>query len=280
MKSTIKRHGGKFYLAKKIIGLMPPRCLNSNKPVKGDPGWLHYVEPYGGSGAVLFNLDSECISRVFNDLDGELTNFWDVLKNEALFCEFSRQVSATPVSQIAYERAESKNGDDSVLRAVDFFVRNRQSRQALEKDFATLTRNRCRRGMNELASAWLSSIEGLTEVHEFLKSVVILNDDALNVIQQQDGPRTLFYLDPPYTHDTRSTVGEYGQYEMDWSQHFELLSLLSGIKGKFLLSGYHNKLYDENAIRFGWRCNEFEIDNKASSAKVKKKKIECVWTNY
>ena len=36
----LKWHGGKSYLANKIIALMPPRCKNSNKPADTDPGWL------------------------------------------------------------------------------------------------------------------------------------------------------------------------------------------------------------------------------------------------
>src|SRR5262245_48010301 len=73
----IKRHGGKSYLAKRIVDLMPPRAQNPNAPADDDPSWLHYVEPFFGGGAVLLALDPEGISEVANDLDGELTNFWD-----------------------------------------------------------------------------------------------------------------------------------------------------------------------------------------------------------
>ena len=47
----------------------------------------------------------------------------------------------------------------------------------------------------------------------------------------------LFYLDPPYLHETRATTGEY-EYEMTISQHADLLDALVAIKGWFLLSGY------------------------------------------
>ena len=69
-----------------------------------------------------------------------------------------------------------------VERAVNFFIRCRQSRAGCFKDFATLSRTRTRRGMNEQASAWLTVIDGLPEVHARLKRVVILNHDALDVI--------------------------------------------------------------------------------------------------
>lgn len=279
-RQSIKRHGGKSYLAEWIISQMPPRVRNPNAPAANDSGWCHYVEPYFGGGAVLFALDEEGISEVVNDIDGELTNFWDVLKSPELFAEMERLLLVTPVSKVEFDRARNTRGMPPAERAVSFFVRNRQSRQGLGRDFATIVRNRTRRGMNELPSAWLSAIDGLPEVHERLRRVVILNDSALKVIRQQDGPRTLFYLDPPYLHETRSSTGEYGDWEMSSAQHFALLWLLTEIKGRFLLSGYDSALYHWFGQTFGWACDSIEIDNKASSSKSKEKRREVLWRNF
>lgn len=287
-RQPLKWHGGKHYLAEKIIELMPPRAKNASAPAADDPGWLHYVEPYFGGGAVLFALDPEGISEVVNDIDRWLTNFWRVLQEETAFADFCRVVEGIPCSQVEFlEAMITRYGQLSsiipknpqVKDAAAFFVLNRQSRQALGKDFATLAGNRTRRGMNELPSAWLSAIEGLPQIHARLKRIVILNDDAVDVIRQQDGPRTLFYLDPPYMHETRSLTTAY-QHEMSYDQHVALVACLTEVKGRFLLSGYHCPLYDEGARRYGWRCVEIEIDNKASGKKQKDKKTECVWMNY
>ena len=62
-------------------------------------------------------------------------------------------------------------------------------------------------------------------------------------------------------------------------QHQQLLGVLAGIQGKFLLSGYHSHLYDSWAEQHGYRYVEIAIDNKASSAKQKQQKIECIWMN-
>ena len=276
----IKRHGGKHYLASKIVGLMPPRCKNPNAPAANDAGYLHYVEPYFGGGSVLLANDPEGISEVVNDIDLGLSNFWKVLQSVELFGGFKRIIDATPFSEFEYSEADNTDCDESpAMRAAKFFIRNRQSRQALGTCFATLTRNRTRRGMNEQASAWLNAIEGLPEVHERLKRVVILNGDALDVIRQQDGPRTLYYLDPPYLHQTRETTDAY-EHEMTTQEHAKLLLTLDKIKGRFLLSGYHSKLYDNHALTRGWNCTEFEIDNKAGGGKTKRTMVECVWRNY
>ena len=45
---------------------------------------------------------------------------------------------------------------------------------------------------------------------------------ALEVIQSQEGPKTLFYLDPPYLPETRSSPDVYG-IEMSTEDHVELL---------------------------------------------------------
>ncbi|MCA9027903.1 MAG: DNA adenine methylase [Planctomycetaceae bacterium] len=88
--------------------------------------------------------------------------------------------------------------------------------------------------MNELTSAWWSAIEGLPEIHQRLKRVVLLQDDALKVIKQQDGLRTLFYCDPPYLHETRTAIDVY-QHEMSIHDQESLLKTLGELQGRFLL---------------------------------------------
>lgn len=280
LTQPVKWHGGKHYLAGQIVELMPPH--------------LHFVEPYFGGGSVLLARDPNKDwlgegqpshlrggSEVVNDLNGELTNLWRVLQDPHQFEAFQRRVEAVPFSQVEWREAPAATGStDPVQRAVAFFVRVRQSRQGIGKDFATLSRNRTRRRMNEQASAWLTVVEGLPDIHRRLRGVVILCDDACKVIRQQDGPLTHFYCDPPYLGPHRSGNGEYGEFEMTSEQHQELLETLSGIRGTFQLSGYHNELYDTFADRHGWRAAEIQIDNKASGAKVKEKKTECLWMNY
>ncbi|HEY3964753.1 MAG TPA: DNA adenine methylase [Planctomycetaceae bacterium] len=280
LMSPCKRHGGKSYLASKIIGLMPPRVMNANKPAPGDSGWVHYVEPFFGGGAVLFAQDPMGISEVVNDIDLELTTFWDVLKSPAGFSELRQLLSVTPCSQVEFERARQVDENASaVVRAAAFFVRNRQSRQALGNAFATLARTRTRRGMNELPSAWLSAIDGLPEVHARLQRVVILNKSAIDVIRQQDDTRTFFYLDPPYVHGTRTVPSAYS-HEMTDEDHRELLATIAGIRGRFILSGYDNPLYTDFADQHGWRRVDIEIDNKAGSGREKRTMTECLWMNY
>ncbi len=271
--NPLKWPGGKSYLAKRIIELMPKHT--------------HYVEPFFGGGAVLLAKPYEGISEVINDLNYRLTNFWKVLQDDELFSQFEKIINAVPFSEVEWECADPDNCNvhprtpwSYVEDAVAFFIRYRQSRQGLGKDFATLSRNRVRRGMNEQASAWWSAVEDLPEAHERMKRVVILNKDACKVIQQQDGENTLFYCDPPYIQETRTAKSVYGEFEMTDEQHADFLYTIGLITGKFIVSGYRCKLYDNWAEAYGFNRVDIEIDNKASSSATKPIKTESLWMNY
>ena len=275
----LKWWGGKSYLASRIIDLMPKH--------------LHYVEPYGGGLAVLLNKDpfdsrhqwgekgyEQGISEVVNDVYRPLQNFWDVLKNEDAFLQFQRILEATPFSEVEFNRAEDvicPVVDLDVDAAVAFFIRCRQSRTGAFRDFAPLSRNRTRRKMNEQASAWWTAVDGLASVRARLKRVVILCRDALDVITQQDGPKSLFYLDPPYIHSTRASIGNYA-HEMTEQDHRQMLETIRCCQGAVMLSGYPNALYDETL--HDWNRHDFEIDNKTSGAKSKRTMVESVWCNF
>lgn len=268
----LKWHGGKQYLARRIIGLMPKH--------------LHYVEPFAGGLAVLLERDpndsrlwqGDGVSEVVNDLNGELVNFWRVLRGRDTFPDFVRACEATPLSRDAFEEAAQVESIDPVERAWAFFVRCRQSRAGTFKGFTSLTRSRTRRGINGNASEWMGAVEGLAAVHARLWPVVIENMDAVDLIRREDGPGTLFYCDPPYLHETRAVTDAYA-HEMTEADHVRLLQALADIEGRFLLSGYRNDLYDDIAERQGWTRHDFDMPNHAAGGKVKRRMTECVWSN-
>lgn len=264
MNQPIKWHGGKHYLAKKIIELMPKH--------------LHYVETHFGGGSVLLNKSPEDVSEVVNDISSELTNFWRVLQDEKLFEKFKRRVEAIPFSEVEYEWGMNNEAVEFGLEmAIAFFVRCRQSRAGQMKSFATLSKNRTRKGMNEQVSAWLSAIEGLPEIHNRLKRVVIYSKDAIEVIKQEDSINTLYYCDPPYLHSTRASKDVY-ENEMSDKQHEELLSVAKKCVGAVIISGYNSELY--NDMLTDWEKHEFDLPNNVSGGDVKRRMTEVLWIKY
>lgn len=313
IRQPLKWHGGKFYMAPKIIPLMPKHA--------------RYLEPYAGGLAVLIRKPYEGIAEWANDTHKMLTNFWQVISNPITFDDFYRRVSCVPLSEEAFDLALADTTPDypitpvekKVVQAVNFFVSIRQSRQGLGKDYCTPT-SRLRRGMNEQVSAWLSSVEGLPEVHERLKRVEIWNRPAIKAIKDLNHPDLFVYADPPYMLGTRgSGAGEYGPHEMSDRAHAILLATLSSEEsfdafveksghrfdqrwfermsgaeiydefvhaaskpflGKFMLSGYQSDLYDQFAEVFSLSVAEFDLPNNASGKRTKERKKERVWMNY
>ncbi len=261
----LKWFGGKHYLASRIVSLMPKH--------------RHYVEPFFGGGAVLLSKPYEGTSEVVNDKHEELTNFWRVLQQDSLFVQFQRIVDCIPFSEVEWEDAGRDVGGSEVERAVQFFVRCRQSRVGQMRDFATLSRTRTRRGMNEQVSAWMSAVDGLPHVAARLKRVVIVNGNASDVILGQDGAQTLFYCDPPYLHETRTCPGAYF-HEMTEEDHRELLRMLDEVEGKVMLSGYSSTLYDSTLMAPKWHRVDFDIANHAAGGSTKRRMMECLWLNY
>src|SRR5262249_28060298 len=139
----MKWHGGKQYLARRIVERMPRH--------------LHYVEPFAGGLAVLLAKNPGGISEVVNDLHKDLTTLWPVLQDPGAFERFRRHVEAVPFSEAEWQAARKGltdcPGADPVRRAAWFFVACRQSLAGRMDTFAPLSRNRTRRQMNEQTSA-------------------------------------------------------------------------------------------------------------------------------
>jgi DNA adenine methylase len=271
----LKWHGGKHYLATRIMALMPRH--------------LHYVEPYFGGGAVLLARDPDDqslwlaphkgVSEVANDLNGRLVNFWRVLQDEENFRRFVRMAQAIPLSRTEWEAAHSHvaTRDDQVLDALGFFVDCRQSRSGLMKGFTPITRRRTRREMNGNVSEWLSAVDGLPDIHARLRRVLIENIPAIDLIQREDTPGTLLYCDPPYLHETRKAPTAY-EFEMTEADHEELLHVLCQCTGKVMLSGYPSELYDRRLA--GWSRHTFDLPNNAAMGKEKRRETEVLWCNF
>lgn len=245
------------------------------------PNHKHYVETcFGGGSVLLYKGKNKNISEVVNDIDKRLIGFWKVLANKSMFEDFYTRISFLPLSEDLFNEAlKYEFGKDDVEDAVQYFILNRQSRLGSNKNFVTLSKRRTRRGINEQVNSWLQAIDGLPELVDRLETVAIRNTTLVKLLRQEDTEDTLFYIDPPYLHQTRGYKDAY-KFEMTEDQHIEMLDELEKIEGKFVLSGYHSDLYKKYATRNGWRTHEMIISHCSSTEKKKKNKTEVIWMNY
>jgi DNA adenine methylase len=261
MRSPLKWHGGKSYLARRIIALFPPhRC---------------YVEPFAGGLSVLLNKEP-ADDRVA-DLNGRLINFWRHLRSSrqlvSLLAETDYSESSfTDATQLV---AAAQNGCGA---AWAFMVNNRMSRGGLGKDFAWSERLRGKSRPGGAVpgdlNAWDTIREELPSIVARLQGVRIEHQRALQTIQESAGRDTLIYCDPPYLHETRTAKKAYA-LEMGRDDHEQLLVSLLDSKAKVFLSGYRSALYDD-ALR-DWVRHEFDMPNHSGQGATKQRRVECVW---
>src|SRR6266705_6704282 len=239
------------------------------------PACHHYVEPFAGSAAVLLNREPSPV-ETYNDIDGEVTNFFRVLRDQKE--KLVEQIGLTPFSREEFYRALSEeNVANDVEKARRFFVRARQVRTGLAQT-ASLGRwanckNTSRAGMSGVVSRWLGSVDALPDIALRLLRVQIENRPAIEVIRLYDSAGTLFYCDPPYVHSTRGDSKAYA-FEMTNEGHRELAKVLDRANGKVAVSGYRSDPMD--TLYNGWNCIEARPKQCHS---IKKMRQEAVWTN-
>jgi DNA adenine methylase len=242
------------------------------------PDCHHYCEPFAGSGAVLLNRDPAPV-ETFNDLDGEVVNFFRVLREEK--DNLIEAIGLTPFAREEFAIACEISPDLTPLeRARRFYVRARQVRTGLAQT-ASLGRwanckNTSRAGMSGVISRWLGAVEDLPAVAERLLRVQIENRPAADIIKLYDSPDTLFYCDPPYVHSTRGDSKAYG-FEMNDRQHEELAAVLNSVQGMVALSNYQADILDELFPAPKWHKTT-SLPRTVHS--TKDKRVEVLWTNY
>lgn len=239
-------------------------------------GEKHFCDVFGGSAAVLINRKPAPL-ETYNDIDSELVNFFEVLRDKGE--ELTKAIALTPFSRAELVKAlKAEEGLSPVERARRFYVRARQTRTGLAQTSSEGRWAHCvltsRAGMAGAVSRWLGAIENLPEIVQRLQRVQIENVPALELIERYDTPETLFYLDPPYVHESRGDKKAYGNEMTDWD-HVQLSNKLHSIRGRAVLSGYRSKLYD--MLYRDWHRIDAPAKVINSSKGIRQ---ECLWINF
>lgn len=257
MNNVLKYPGSKWNIARQLAELIPPHHS--------------YVEPYFGSGALLFSKQSSDIETI-NDLDSDVTNLFKCIQQDSE--RLARLVITTPFSREVYD--QQFESDDlcasQYQKAAGFLVKMWQAHGTRNDGYKAgwkydaIARERMYGLWN-----WYRLPDWIIEIAERLRKVQIENRPALEVIRRFDYQNAFIYIDPPYLLGTR--LRKQYKHEMTDADHEELLKTILQSKAKIMISGYESDMYNEYLQ--GWRKETF-----SSCAENGKPRQEVVWMNY
>lgn len=268
MKSPINWYGGKYYMKDIILKLFPKHKT--------------FVEGFGGAGHIMFAKNPSEID-VYNDINEGLYLFFKLLRDEKTKDKLISAIQLTPYSrQEFYEcRDNYEEQVDDIEKARRFYIKTMQSFSSVGQSWS-YSKNTSRRGMSQAVSKFLGNVDdNMLSIIERLRTIQIEKLDIMQLIEKYDSIDTLFYLDPPYVSDTRVSPKVYDK-EMPIQKHSELIDVLLHIKGKVILSGYDNEVYniltDNNWSKIN--IGNFKNRNGDKDGCKTKTKEEFIWINY
>ena len=261
-RPIIKYHGSKWRIAPWIIEQFPPHRI--------------YVEPFGGGGSVLFRKPRSEM-EVINDLSDDLFNLFRVLQTPWRARILAARLWTTPYARREYERAFVLTRR-SIERARRLILRSRMGHGSAANLGRSTTgfRSRCWRAGTPETAVWVKIPDEIRQYTERLRGVNIEHRDALEVIMQHDYTETLFYVDPPYISQTRTSISRGAKstrmysHDMTDEDHGKLLATVKNLKGMVIISGYRSPLYDAELT--GWRRMEKHSRTEFGAART-----ECLW---
>jgi DNA adenine methylase len=259
LKTPLSYYGGKQQLAKLILGLIPEHRV--------------YCEPFLGGAAIFFAKKPSKV-EIVNDTNGEIINFYEVLKRD--FTALEKEVAISLHSRKMHNHAwviyQNPELFDRIKRAwAIWMLANSSYGCMLDGGF----------GYDKITGGTTKKLANkklnFTEDYAIrLQNAQIECCDALKVIRSRDSESAFFYCDPPYVGSDQGHYDGYTQEDFDG-----LLSLLESIKGKFLLSSFRNKTLDEFVERNGWHSFEVSMACSMTNKTGKsRKKVEVFTANY
>lgn len=267
LRPPVGYYGAKVRLARRIVDLLPPHRV--------------FVETHAGSAAVLFAKPPSAV-EVINDLDGEVTHFFHTLRTRGE--QLARACQLTPYSRAEYEACAQRPADlDPVERARRWWVRCNQSFNkagaAGRAGWASSAAPKSNPGPDFAARA-----DELVAAAARLRTVLIENRPAVEVIAKYGLADAVLYVDPPYLEQTRlgrdrSRGADYTFDTASEAEHRELAAALHTTKATAILSGYASPLYDE--LFADWHRLDVAMHRPSANHTASRARhaVEVLWSN-
>lgn len=291
-KPFLKWAGGKTQLLPEIEKALPKEIYTWKS--------FTYIEPFAGSGAVLFwmlHKFPQMKRVVINDINTDLTIAYSVIKNnhELLIKKLSEL-------QLKYRLIETED------QRREFFLQQREkfnTKELSEVENTTLLiflNRTCFNGLYRVNASGLFNVpfgkysnpkicdaENIRLVSEALQKVEILNTDFQQTIEKAQG-NTLFYFDPPYKPLTgTSSFNAYAKENFGDAEQERLKTFCDQLNAKkfyWILSNSDMKSNDPDNYYFDNLYQEYHIKRVLASrlinANADKRGVlnELIITNY
>lgn len=263
-RPALRYFGGKWKLAPWIVSHMPAHDV--------------YVEPFGGAASVLLRKP-RVRAEIYNDLDGEIVNFFQVIRDRS--AELYRATALTPYARAEFDLSTAPSEDPleqarrTAVRSYMGFGGNLTRLTVGNRLERTGFRDYSKKDRRSIpAQDWRTWPEVIFDISRRLRGVIIERRPALDVMTKHDCVAALHYVDPPYvavTRDSGRSNGKRGyRHELSDDQHRELRGRIEELAGAVIVSGYRSALYDE--LYAGWNCVA-----RAAMADGARERVECLW---
>ncbi|MCK6607115.1 MAG: DNA adenine methylase [Flavobacterium sp.] len=291
-KPFLKWAGGKRQLITDIEKALPKKFLSEK---------FTYIEPFVGSGAVLFwilNNFPKVEKAIINDINSDLTNSYSIIANKpyeliSILTQFQNEYHDLEISndlkkEYYYEKRVLFNGrkTDKVTQAALFIFLNRTCFNGL---FRVNKNNGFNVPIGSYKKPTICDSENLLAVSEALKKVEILTGDYQQTIDYAEKP-AFFYFDPPYKPlNKTSSFNSYAKEEFNDDEQIRLsifCKKLDSLKHFWMLSNSDLKGNVENETFFEDIYDDFNINSVLAKRMINANPLkrgelkESLITNY
>lgn len=263
-RTPITYYGGKQFLVPKLLPLIP----------KHD----HYIEPFCGGSALFFGKDEHIsTNETLNDTYSLVVSFYRQMQLN--FDALLEEVESLPHSREIYHQyfrlfkgLKTNNFQATEFeKAVCFYVLSSQGFGSLVgKGWGMVKKDK-----KTSSIACANKIDTFKVLKHRLSRCQIEKLDAIDCIKGYDWEKSFFYVDPPYIN---TDCGHYDKYKVE--DYENLLTTLSSIKGKFMLSSFPNEYLDNAITTYGWNTTTFTMNRCMRKATGYEAKKEQVVMNY
>ena len=243
------------------------------------PSRKSYIEPFGGSAAVLLGRPPSTL-EVYNDRYQGLVDFYrcirDPQKYRALISRLELVVHAR--EEFVFCKANWDKHDDVIERAARWYTMIELSFGGQGRNFGRTT------APMRFAGKFREKLPAFGKIHERFKRVQVEHCDWASCFRDYDSPDAVFYVDPPYLNTSTAA------YKCTWSLEDQkrLLETIHECEGFVALSGYDLPMNNDYPWddKYSWQVSvtakslaytEGNHKDNLQGLEVRDTGIECLW---